>query len=115
MLFKTCPDPGSAWQFLRYLLDEKNELKLLEITNQLPRRKNVDGNRLYSGYFDRNPKMRIFAEQARYVKGTDQSPVLKEVFDLISQEYEACVIYGKKRPEEAVKDAAKAARLLFIK
>lgn len=115
VLFKTCPDPGSAWQFLRYLLDEKNELKLLEITNQLPRRKNVDGNRLYSGYFDRNPKMRIFAEQARYVKGTDQSPVLKEVFDLISQEYEACVIYGKKRPEEAVKDAAKAARLLFIK
>ena len=58
--------------------------------------------------------MKIFAEQAKYVKGTDASPVLKEVFDLISQEYEACVIYGVKSPEDAVKDAADAVNLLFI-
>jgi multiple sugar transport system substrate-binding protein len=115
VIFKTCPNPQLAWKFLQYLLEEKNELKFLEFTNQLPRRKNLDTNPLFKDYFNKNPKMKIFAEQAKYVKGTDQSPVLKEVFDLISQEYEACVIYGMKTPEAAVSDAAKAVNLLFLK
>ena len=59
--------------------------------------------------------MKIFADQSKYVRGTDASPVLKEVFDLISQEYEACVIYGMKTPEQAVKDASDAVNLLFLK
>ncbi len=115
VIFKTCPDPNLAWRFLKQALSEENESKLLEITNQLPRRKNLDSNPKYAGYFEKNPKMKIFAEQAKYVKGTDQSPVLKEVFDLISQEYEACVIYGKKTPREALNDAEKAVNLLFLK
>ena len=57
-------------------------------------------------------RMKIFAAQAKYVRGTDASPVLKEVFDLISQEYEACVIYNVKSPEEAVRDAADAVNYL---
>ena len=115
VIFKTCPNPQLAWDFLKYMLQEKSDLKFLEFTNQLPRRKNLDTNPLFKDYFNKNPKMKIFAEQAKYVKGTDQSTVLKEVFDLISQEYEACVIYGKKTPEEAVSDAAKAVNLLFLK
>ena len=58
--------------------------------------------------------MRIFAEQAKHVRGTDINPALKEVFDLISQEYEACVVYGIKSPEEAVRDAAEAVNLLLL-
>ena len=115
VIFKTCPNPQLAWDFLKYMLQEKSDLKFLEFTNQLPRRKNLDVNPQFKDYFEKNPKMKIFAEQAKYVKGTDQSTVLKEVFDLISQEYEACVIYGKKTPEEAVRDAAKAVNLLFLK
>lgn len=115
VIFKTCPDPRLAWKFLRFALSEENDQKFLEITNQLPRRKNLDTNPKYAGYFNKNPKMKIFAEQAKYVKGTDQSPVLKEVFDLISLEYEACVIYGKKTPREALIDAEKAVNLLFLK
>lgn len=115
VIFKTCPNPQLAWKFLKFALNEKNDLKFLEITNQLPRRKNLDKNPLYESYFKKNPKMKIFAEQAKYVKGTDQSTVLKEVFDIISQEYEACVIYGKKTPQEALNDAEKAVNLLFLK
>ena len=115
VIFKTCLDPPLAWKFLKYALSEENDLKFLEITNQLPHRKNLDTNPEYAGYFAKNSKMKVFAEQAKYVKGTDQSPVLKEVFDLISQEYEACVIYGKKTPREALNDAEKAVNLLFLK
>ena len=97
------------------MTNEQNDLKLLETTSQLPRRKKLDSNALYRNYFDENPKMKIFAEQANFVKGTDTTPVLKEVFDIISQEYEACVVYGIKSPEEAVAAAADAVNLLFLK
>ena len=115
VIFKTCPDPNLAWRFLKLALSEENDLKFLEITNQLPRRKNLDTNQKYFSYFEKNPKMKAFAKQAKYVKGTDQCPVLKEVFDLISAEYEACVIYGKKSPREALNDAEIAVNLLFLK
>ena len=54
-----------------------------------------------------------FAKQAEHVRGTDICPQLKEIFDVISQEYEACVVYGVKTPEQAVHDAAKAAQVLL--
>lgn len=115
VIFKTCKNPKAAWEYIKYLIDKKGDLKLLQITNQLPRRKNIDTDPYFSEYFKNNPKMKIFGEQSKYVKGTDASPVLKEVFDLISQEYEACVIYDKKTPEQAIKDAADAVNLLFLK
>lgn len=114
VVFNTCKYPNKAWQFLKIMLSEENDLKLLEFSNQLPRRKNIDENPLYDDYFNDNPKMKRFAEQSKYVKGSDASPVLKEVFDLISQQYEACVVYGVKSPEEAIKDAAEAVNLLFL-
>lgn len=114
VIFNTCKYPDRAWQFLKIMLNEENDLKLLEFSNQLPRRKNIEENPLYADYFNNNPKMKKFAEQAKYVKGTDASPVLKEVFDLISQQYEACVVYGVKSPEQAIKDAAEAVNLLFL-
>ncbi len=115
VIFSTCKYPQTAWKFLRKMISEENDLKFLEISNQLPRRKELDVNPLYADYFKANPKMKKFAAQAKYVKGTDASPVLKEVFDLISQQYEACVVYGTKSPEQAIKDAADAVDLLFLK
>jgi multiple sugar transport system substrate-binding protein len=115
VIFKTCSNPQKAWQFLQFILDEKVELDLLRITNQLPRRKDLLENPIFKDYFKLNPKMKTFAEQAKFVKGTDASPYLKEVFDLISQEYEACVVYGIKSPKQAIKDASDAVDLLYLK
>jgi multiple sugar transport system substrate-binding protein len=115
VIFKTCKDPQAAWIYIKTMISKEGDLKLLELTNQLPRRKNLNTDPFFNDYFTNNPKMRIFAEQSKYVRGTDASPVLKEVFDLISQQYEACVVYGKKTPEEAVKDASDAVDLLFLK
>jgi multiple sugar transport system substrate-binding protein len=114
VIFKTCKNPQAAWDYIKTMIDEEGDLKLLKITNQLPRRKNLNSNSYFNGYFAHNPKMKVFADQSVYVKGTDASPVLKEIFDLISQQYEACVVYGKKTPEEAINDAADAVNLLFL-
>ena len=44
-----------------------------------------------------------FAKQLPYIKGVDNCEVIVEVLDIISQEYESCVVYGKKTPEKAIR------------
>jgi multiple sugar transport system substrate-binding protein len=113
VIFNTCQDPQRAWEFLRFVINKENDLEFLMITTQLPRRKNIFEDPFFSEYFKNNPRMIPFAKQSKFVRGTDPCPVLKEIFDVISREYEACVIYSVKTPEQAIADAAKWAQLLL--
>lgn len=115
VIFSTCKNPELAWQFLQTMLDETGDLSFLQLSNQIPRRKDLLENPAFIAFFEKNPKLKPFAEQSRYLRGVDSSPVMKEVFDLISQEYEASVIYGVKSPQQSVQDAAQAVDLLFLK
>ena len=108
VIFNTCKHPQEAWDFVKTLIDKEGDKKLLEITTQLPNRKNLETDSIFQDYFETHPKMKTFAKQANYVKGVDNCEIIVEVFDIISQEYEACVIYNKKTPEKAIEDAAKA-------
>jgi len=115
VIFNTCKNKELVWEFLKLMVSEENDLLFLKTTNQIPRRKDLITNKKYLEYFQSHPMMMNFAKQAKYVKGPDICPVLKEVFDAISREYEECVVYGKKSPEQAVNDAAKAANLLLLR
>lgn len=115
VIFNTCKQPQEAWDFIKTLIDIEGDKKLLEITGQLPSRKNMENEETFQDYFDNNPKVKTFARQANYVKGVDNCEIIVEVFDIISQEYEACVIYGKKTPEKAIQDAEKAVNNLLKK
>ena len=114
VIFNTCNNPVQAWEFIKFMTSKEKDLRLLEITSQLPRRRNLYEDDYFRAFFQKNSKMIPFAKQAQYVRGTDICPVLKEVFDIISQEYEACVIYNTKSSGEAIKDAAQAVRLLLM-
>jgi len=113
VIFNTCQDPQRAWEFLKFAINKENDLEFLKITTQLPRRKNIFEDPFFAEYFKNNPRMIPFAKQSKFVRGTDPCPVLKEIFDVISREYEACVIHSVKTPEEAIADAAKWAQLLL--
>ncbi|MBN2008270.1 extracellular solute-binding protein [candidate division KSB1 bacterium] len=113
VIFKNTKYPNESWKFMKYLISRKNDLRLLELADQLPIRKNILQDSLFIPYFAKNPMKVKFAHQAQYVRGADSSPVLREIFDAISQEFEASVIYGAKSPEEAVKAAAERARLIM--
>ncbi len=112
VIFSTCQQPQAAWEFVRFMVSRRNDLRLLETASQLPLRNGMLSDSLFADYFKKNPRMIAFAQQAEYVRGIDQSPVMKEVFDAISQEYEAAVVYAAKSSEEAVRDAAKRVRLI---
>ena len=113
VIFNTCRQPQAAWEFIKTLIDEKGDLELLQQTGQLPRRKNLETDPFYKDFFIKNPMLLPFAKQVRFVKGIDNCESIVEVLDIISQEYEGCVVYGKKTPEDAIADAEKAVNVLL--
>ncbi len=114
VIFATCPDPQAAWDFLAGgLLSLEGDVELLTRSNQLPRRGDLLTNPAFADYFRQNPRMVPFAEQARRVAGVPHEPLIVEVLDVISQEYEACVLFGMKSPEDAIRDAAAAVNVIL--
>jgi len=113
VIFNTCKDPQTAWNFIRTLIDKPGDLSLLEITGQFPRRKNLSTDPFFADFLTANPKLDVFAEQVDYIKGVDNNELIVEILDIISQEYEACVIYNTKTPEEALSDAERAVNVLL--
>ncbi len=113
VIFNTCTDPQGAWKFLSTMLTTEADKDFLKLSGQFPRRKDINTNPLFLAYLEAHPKLIPFAAQTKYLRGMDSEPYMKEVLDIISQEYEACVVYGKKTPAEAIDDAAKAVNLLY--
>ena len=114
VMFNTCPDPQAAWAFIKTLIDKPGDLRLMELTGQFPHRSHVDTDPYFRAFLQKNPKLLPFAQQTRYIRGVDNSEVIVEVFDIISQEYEACVVYDRKTPEAAIRDAANAVDVLLM-
>ncbi len=115
VLFNTCRDPQTAWEFIKTMISKEGDLELMEVTGQFPRRKSLSDDEYFRDFLEANPKSQIFAEQVDYIKGLDNHELIVEVLDIISQEYEACVIYYKKTPEKAIEDAEKAVNVLLRK
>jgi multiple sugar transport system substrate-binding protein len=113
VIFNTCKNPQQAFEFIKSMTNQEADLQFLKTTYQLPRRKNMDEIPEYVQFFDENEHMRVFAEQAKYIKGVGNSEVMTEILDIISQEYEACVLYQMKTPEQAMEDAEQAVNVLL--
>lgn len=113
VIFNSCSNPQMAWEFIKTLISKEGDLQLLQVTGQLPRRKNLLTDPYYSDFLNANPMLLPFIKQLKYIKGDDNSEVIVEVLDIISQEYEACVVYGKKTPEKALADAETAVNALL--
>jgi len=104
-IFSTTKHPKEAWEFVKFLVTAEHDLLLLGICDQIPVRGDLLENPLFAPYFRGNPAMAEFARQAVYTRGMDDAPDLKEIFDGIAQEYEACAVYGRVTPARAIGDA----------
>ena len=112
-IFSTTEYPAEAWAFAKSLISVHADLRLLEICSQIPIRKTLTTDSLYQRYFQENPMMLTFAEQAPFTRGIDGVSDLKEILDGISQEYEASILYGKVEPHKAIENAAERARVIM--
>jgi len=109
VIFSTCEHPQQAWEFVKMLVSKKQDLALLQTASQIPIRKGLLNDEMFSRFFDTHPKLRRFAMQAPMTRGVDSDPELREIFDAISQEFEACCVLDRRTPEEAVRRAAERA------
>jgi len=114
VIFSTTRHPDEAWQFVKFLVSRKSDLALLRICSQLPVRKNLLKDSLFIPYFRKNPYMMKFARYIPFTRGVDSVPEMKEIFDAISLEFEACSILGKRTPEEAVTRAGERCRQILL-
>ena len=113
VLFNTCKDPELAWDFIRTMISREGDLELLKVTGQFPRRIGLAEDEYFQKTLNMNPHYQVFARQVNHIRGLDSHELIVEVLDIISQEYEACVIYNRKTPEEAIADAEKAVNVLL--
>jgi multiple sugar transport system substrate-binding protein len=113
VIFSETKYPQETWNFAQFLIRKQSDFYLLDLSSQLPYRKEILSDSVFQEYFTQNPLMVRFAKQLKYTRATDSSPVLKELFDAISQEFEACVIYYSKTPEQAVEDMINRMKLVL--
>ncbi len=109
-IFTTTQHPREAWEFVKFLVTPEHDLMLLEISDQIPVRRDLRTNPSFQPYFKRTPIMERFAEQAPYTRGLDPVRDLKEIFDALAQAYERCAVYGQQTPAEAVQETANRVR-----
>jgi multiple sugar transport system substrate-binding protein len=113
VIFKTCQHPREAWEFIKFIISKRNDLRFLELTSQLPIRARLLEDETFADYFKRNPKLVKFAEQLTTARSIESIAELKEIFDAIALEVEASVVFDLKPPEQAVHDAARRSQQIL--
>jgi len=111
VLFSDTKYPEDCWEFIKFMTSRQNDYLFLEITEQMPLRKDLLNDSLFEEFFIQNPKMKIFAEHIPYIVGLDNSLYLQEIFDIISKAWHAIVIYQVKEVEEGLSDLNRQVQL----
>jgi multiple sugar transport system substrate-binding protein len=103
-LFASTEHPEETWAFAQFLVSAEADRRLLRATGQVPIRAGLLDDPALAPFFEANPVMRRFAEQAPHTRGVDAVSSLPEILDALAQSYERA-IYGVETPEEAVASA----------
>ena len=102
VIFSDTEYPAECWEFIKFMTSKRNDYLFMQITKQLPLRKDLLTDSLFVEFFKQNPQIKIFAEHIPYIVGLDQSLYLQEIFDMISKAWDAIVIYRVKSVEEGL-------------
>ncbi len=112
VIFADTKYPQESWEFARYLVSKEADLKLLEYTKQIPVRSHLLSDSTYAAFFEANPSVIPFAEQAERTLAEDGVGSLQEILDAIAQEFEASSVYGVYSPAEATRRAIARIKLI---
>jgi multiple sugar transport system substrate-binding protein len=112
-IFSNTEHPRAVWKFVKFITSVQSELTMLKSSRQLPARKNLLEIPTFKDFFNSHPLMVKFAKQLPYCPRMDTNENFKEILDEISQQFEACAIYGRKSPEQAIDDAAERAKVII--
>ncbi|MBL1229496.1 extracellular solute-binding protein [Enterococcus sp. BWB1-3] len=99
----------AAMKFLEFVFgDEKNDMKLLEMTSLIPARDDATENNAFKEYFDKNPAMEVYAENVPYAVPAMDNENYNEIQQVFGEQAWVPVVRVEKDAAKAVESAKKA-------
>jgi multiple sugar transport system substrate-binding protein len=112
-MFSTTRHPVAAARFVAFLTSPEADKLLIEEAAQLPYRRALVSDVRFATALTRWPTLQAYAARADRARDLDLDPDIVEVFDILSEAYEAAAIYGVVSSEQAVREAAREVRAVL--
>ena len=109
-IFSTTKHVDASARFVAYLTSPAADRLLIEEASQLPYRRGLPFDSRFAAALQRWPTLPSYAAHVERTRDLDLDPDIVEIFDLISEAYEASGIYGVVPVREALSRAAAEAR-----
>ena len=103
-LYSACENQGTAWELLKFATSEEQDGKLLEMTGQMPLRRDLQGT--YPEYFKAHPEYVDFADQASRTVEVPNVANSIEIWQTFRDAYSESVIFDKAPVDESLSGAA---------
>ena len=110
-IYFACEHRLTAWDFVKFATSEESDGRLLELTGQMPTRKDLPG--VYGSYFDEHPEYVQFADQAGRIVEVPNVPNSTEIWQEFRNAWTASVVFDDEPIEQAFADAAERANELL--
>ena len=105
--------PDAAARFVAYLTSPEADRLLIEEASQLPYRRALASDARFAASLARSPTLPAYASLVERTRDLDLDPDIVEIFDLLSEAYEAAGIYGVTPVKQALAKAATEARKII--
>jgi multiple sugar transport system substrate-binding protein len=112
-VFSTTRHPDAAARFVAYLTSPAADRLLIEDASQLPYRRALASDPRFVTALARWPTLATYATYVERTRDIDIDPDVVEIFDLLSEAYEAGAVYGTMSVRQALTKAAAEARKIL--
>jgi multiple sugar transport system substrate-binding protein len=112
-IFSTTKHPDAASRFVAYLTSPAADQLLIEEASQLPYRRALATDPRFTAALARWPTLATYATYVDRARDLDIDPDVVEIFDLLSEAYEAAAVYGTRPVREALTSAATEAQKIL--
>jgi multiple sugar transport system substrate-binding protein len=112
-IFSSTRHPAEAARFVAFLTSPEADRLLIEEAAQLPYRRALASDRRFAEALARWPTVETYARLTERGRDLDIDPDIVEIFDILSEAYEAASIYGTVSPERALRAAADEVRTVL--
>jgi multiple sugar transport system substrate-binding protein len=112
-IFATTKHVDASARFVAFLTSPEADRLLIEETSQLPYRRALASDARFAAALARSPTLPAYASLVEHTRDIDLDPDIVEIFDLLSEAYEAAGIYGVTPVKQALTKAATEARKII--
>jgi multiple sugar transport system substrate-binding protein len=109
-VFSTTRHPDEAARFVAFITSPEADRLLVEMASQLPFRRGLAGDARFTRALATWPTLATYAEHVERTRDLDIDPDVVEMFDALSEAYEAGAVYGTMPARQALARAAREAR-----